>query len=419
MSVLWALLFLAAPVGAEVTASFLATEFEGKPIWYISTQDRLHFGYLSVQEDEEGNPGEVWYLDGKELAAAPAGAIDSRPEGSAEPRVVVDLSPDGKRLAYVEAAFDEEGRQAGMSVAVNGKAGRIYESVHTPLFSPDGAHLAYAAKREGIWRVVLDGKEGPSLGSVSPFNLEFSRAGNLAYLADREGTRHLFLDHKAVRPWPGSKVTFSPDWRRLAATLHQDGARVEVDDAPVGRGYRSIIAPTFSPSGARFAFFGRDAETGPFRAVIDGTETGPPLDEVKIEDASRIYFPPGSEKAYWFGKRDGAWRLYIDGEAQPGAWDLIQGKTAIAFGPGGKRHAYAAIRGREVFLVVDGKAERAEPFAFYPASGIFFDNEEEFHFLRVVPEESVGLTCAAGGPASAPRLCPQKARKLFPQAKAQ
>ena len=34
-------------------------------------------------------------------------------------------------------------------------------------FSPDGKHLAYAARRGAVWRMVLDGQEGPEFAGVA------------------------------------------------------------------------------------------------------------------------------------------------------------------------------------------------------------------------------------------------------------
>ncbi len=402
---------------AELVSEVKAASFEGEPFWYISSENRFHFGYLTRLTGEDDQQEEAWFVDGRENGGGAPGTIGVMQEGGRQPHVTVELSPDGKRLAYLQLVFDEEGRRRGAMVAVNGKAGKVYDAIHSLVLSPDGSRMAYAARREEQWRVILDGAEGPALEHPGPNSLAFNRSGAaLAYLGNPGGGQSLMLNHKPVQPWPGGTITLSPDWQRLASTVYGEGkTQVEIDGAKLGRPYRFVTARTFSPSGRRFAFFGQDGEKGPYRAVIDGVEVGPPLDEVKIDDVFRMYFPPDGEAAHWFGKSEGVWRLYIEGEAQPGAWDIIQGRPALAFSPSGKHWAYSAIRGRQVYLVIDGKAEPASPFVFFPASGIAFDNEDEFHFLKFIPEESVHLVCGAVGPSRSPRLCPEKARKAFPK----
>ena len=66
----------------------------------------------------------------------------------------------------------------------------VYE-VHLPVFSPDGKHLAYAARSNWKWRLVLDGKDGPEHEGIDSAPI-FSSDGKLvAYLA----TGHTDLDY--------------------------------------------------------------------------------------------------------------------------------------------------------------------------------------------------------------------------------
>ena len=52
-----------------------------------------------------------------------------------------------------------------------------YEAMGRPVFSADGAHLAVAARADGLWRILADGKVSPPLKSGKPENLAFSEDG--------------------------------------------------------------------------------------------------------------------------------------------------------------------------------------------------------------------------------------------------
>ena len=53
----------------------------------------------------------------------------------------------------------------------------------SPLFSPDGKHVAYAAKNRNKWLVVVDGRPGPECGFIVRGGPTFHADGVLEYLA--------------------------------------------------------------------------------------------------------------------------------------------------------------------------------------------------------------------------------------------
>ena len=65
---------------------------------------------------------------------------------------------------------------------VDGVEGAEYEMIGTGtlIFSPDSKHLAYAAQRDGKWRVVVDDVEGelyePIFWLVRPFSARTASA---------------------------------------------------------------------------------------------------------------------------------------------------------------------------------------------------------------------------------------------------
>jgi Tol biopolymer transport system component len=75
----------------------------------------------------------------------------------------VIFSPDSKRMAYV-AGRTKLFAFSGFDywTVVDGKAGKKYDFIGPPVFSPDGKHVAYSAYKYDKWLVVLDGVEGKS-----------------------------------------------------------------------------------------------------------------------------------------------------------------------------------------------------------------------------------------------------------------
>jgi Tol biopolymer transport system component len=81
------------------------------------------------------------------------------------------FSGDGTRLAGVGV------RQQKAVVFVNSTEYGPYETIleGTPVFSPNGQRLAYGASRQGVWRVVVDGKEGKAAyGLIKEHSLQFT-----------------------------------------------------------------------------------------------------------------------------------------------------------------------------------------------------------------------------------------------------
>ena len=90
------------------------------------------------------------------------------------------FSPDGRRVAY---RANRGARPTSLPIpprerappwagswfmVVDGKAHPEYDEVGTPVFSPDGQHLAYPARRNASWFIVVDEKEHGPHDAVGP-----------------------------------------------------------------------------------------------------------------------------------------------------------------------------------------------------------------------------------------------------------
>ncbi len=96
------------------------------------------------------------------------------------------FAPRGSRWAYV-ARRRVTGEARPRSLVVDGaREGPAYQQTSNPQFSPDGQHLAYAARHNGRCFVVLDGRAGPAVSGPEAWihTLSFSSdSRHLAYAA--------------------------------------------------------------------------------------------------------------------------------------------------------------------------------------------------------------------------------------------
>ena len=126
--------------------------------------------------------------------------------------VNIDFSADGKHVVYEGLPKNpDKAHPDSRAYIVDGKPEPVYEKVQAPLFSPDGAHLAYAAAKDGKWFVVLDGKPLAKFEAVS--RVSFSPDGRgLIYQAKIQGRPVWIINGKAFTEYPQiSPPQFRPD----------------------------------------------------------------------------------------------------------------------------------------------------------------------------------------------------------------
>ncbi|MRR39203.1 hypothetical protein EG829_32085, partial [bacterium] len=142
-------------------------------------------------------------------------------------------------------------------VVTDGKEGKYYTGVGAPVFSPDGRHLAYAARENNRYFIVMDEKEDENRYEIIDLaSLEFSPDGKrLAFVARMKKRFAVVIDGKDGRQYekiiPGSLV-FSDDGNHAAYVVQAGKKQFVVVDETEGKHYDSII----TGSGGRIIFDG-------------------------------------------------------------------------------------------------------------------------------------------------------------------
>jgi roadblock/LC7 domain-containing protein len=119
-------------------------------------------------------------------AASSVGAwsmvVDGKAEGAYDQIEGLTFSPDSKRAAYVAAKGPDS-----WEVVVDGQAGPEYHGIITgsPVFSRDGKHVAYAARRGTKSFAVVDGRAVAAYDGIVKGSLTFGTDGILRYFALR------------------------------------------------------------------------------------------------------------------------------------------------------------------------------------------------------------------------------------------
>jgi len=294
----------------------------------------------------------IFSPDGKRLAyAARSGftkmvVVTDGVEGSQQTFVqgAPVFSPDSRRVAYAASADIKVGRtfMVGMwtgkvyakhAVIVDGIPGKEYDEIGRdgPVFSPGSKRVAYTAKSDRKWRLVVDGVEEGMYDEI-------------------EG------------------VTFSPDSKRITyrARRGTDWFLV-LDGVERGEGGPAV----FSSDGRRVAYAAKQLLK--WRVVVDGTE-GNEYDEI-----GTLGFSPDSKRVVYAAKRGNQWRVMVEG-VEGTEYDEI---GPIAFSPDGNRLAYSAMRGNRWVAVADG----LESETYDSVSPPVFDGPTSLHAVALRNQE--------------------------------
>jgi len=217
---------------------------------FVFSPDGKHSAYFASTRD-----GRVLMVDG-EVKAKVEGNLDH----------MLAFSPDSQRLLYGVLKADKS-----CYFVVDDKKGPVYQSIGAPvvppgikveatlaaLFSPDSKRVAYLAKKDSRYLIVVDGVEG---------KVRFDRVVG-AFGVDRTGK----IQTQSLQP---SGIMFSPDSQRVSfvAATRDDSKQFVIVDDTKHQEYRGVTKPSFSPDSKHIAYaaFAEDGKS--MLVIVDGIE---------------------------------------------------------------------------------------------------------------------------------------------------
>jgi hypothetical protein len=366
----------AAIVGS--VGSRMAAFLDGKPgalydsipdVTPVLSADGHHYAYTALRGTDK-----LIVVDGKEYGpydSVPHGAYYTGPKvnpypGSVDladynttPRQNLLFSPDGEHFAFIarkagQTIVVEDGKQIGEFNSSSGISGDLVDSL---LFSKQGDHLVFVLhdQRKQTSTVYLDGVAGPTFYAIkSPW---FSEDGHhLLYDAEPALGKHAIvkdgvpgqsfdfiddseMDHIATSPDASHLVYNAGDKQSIFAVI--DG-HANVD----GRGF------WMSPEGSHVAYirypgFQRGRGGVGQMLVMDGK---PGLLYTKIGD---LRFAPDGHAVYSAMSSARKWFL-INGAAESDPYNWVDLKTLV-FSKNGLHMAYVAATDSGAHVVLDGR----------------------------------------------------------------
>ena len=337
----------------------------------------------------------------------------------------IQFSPDSRYVVYTACTRKGNGRDVAVV-----KDGDIISKTYSDkdmagvcIFSPDSKNIVYTVRKDGQWRVIVDGwdVEYPAFDSVLTNTIKFSsdsknlvygaRKGdqhfiavngvpqkfyegissvilskdNLAYIGGDESSQSVVLDGKEQQRYDliaTKSLTFSLNGENLAYAAQKGNEQFAVMDGVEQRKYDGVISISLSPDGKHLAYVA--SQGGESFVVLDGKELKryTAIESVINDDIreepfleNSLVFSPDSQR-FVYGAGDGVYDfLILDGVEQKRYKSIVE--NSMAFSPDSQRFGYLAINYNDKPLaVVDGKEyliaqEWAVKFCFSPDSKHF------------------------------------------------
>ncbi|MBI1821843.1 MAG: PD40 domain-containing protein [Nitrospirae bacterium] len=249
-------------------------------------------------------------------------------------------------------------------------------------FSPDGRHYAYSAKRQGFWKVVIDGVEHGNYEGVIPLggldgHLFFSPDGQkIAYAAKREEKWFMVINgvedpaYDFIEALLGGR--FSSDSQHLAYRAFSHGKWKIVTDGVEGKEYQDVGPPQFTPKEQKVTYVA--FENGKGFLVMDRAEgTRYPAEDIIA--FPHLVFSSDDQRIAFAVPFKTRWRVAVD-------WKLSNEYHTVTdprFSPDGRHYAYAAAINRRWRVVIDGQ----EGPIYDAIAGLRFLSDHEIIYIAI------------------------------------
>jgi hypothetical protein len=271
-----------------------------------------------------------------------------------------EWTPDGSRVVFEAGVGDKE-------VVFDGaKFGAKYDLVREHVVSPDSAHVAYVAVRQGQTFAVLDGKENGPWDDVT--HTHFSdKGGVLGFAARRGKTWRIVFNGKELPEHDSVSLEhgFSPDGVSIAYVAGDGGRSRVIRDGKEEEAHEGVeweLIYRKSPELLAYRAF----DDGKFHVVVNGKPLGDPCTFLEMVCVS----PDGSRFA-WHGGEPEHGCLYLDGK-KGDSWEAV---SDLRFSPDSKSFAYVAIVEETYSFVLNGKVvgtgDAYGPSEFSPDSSTY------------------------------------------------
>jgi hypothetical protein len=250
-------------------------------------------------------------------------------------------------------------------MVVDGKEGDPFDLVGTPVFSADGAHVAYPAQQGKHWGLVVDGVFAGEPAASRYVSYAFSADGARLVVVDAaEGTAtaRLVVGDRALRKTtvidPAvTSVLVDPTATRVAAVaVSGDAQRVVTLDlarpeaARRGAAFKAVSSLSFAADGASVGYLAERADGRVL--VVDDREV--PIAGGHVVGAP-VLLPGKRGAAVLVASMSGSVLLReLLGESRSGEPPYEEAE-GLVYSADGRHHAYAARKGPRWFLVLDGK----------------------------------------------------------------
>ncbi len=241
-----------------------------------------------------------------------------------EEYVDVTFSKDGSKHLIVEETPTKQQKVQGVD--------DLYFKVESLALSDDGAHSVWAGNFRGKWVAVRDGQRGKPYLEIQYLTLS-PDGKHIAYAAKNDQKKWVMVfdetewgpydkieeprkrDH--LKFFPDSPVFFSPDSQHAAVTVKQDKLAGLVVDGTVVASFKKMGTPVFSPDGKRTAVWASDGEKD--FIVLDGKA----LPGFKEIDKWHVYFSPDGGHVAYKAKIDKQWFVVVDGTPGANGYEAI------------------------------------------------------------------------------------------------